>query len=89
MSFKKLKDVHLFHSMRVDTQDNLWKTPNYDIQLIDDFFIKVTHKVSGKSRMTTVHNMISCELLPETKSPEKEATMAPKKRIVKPEPKAS
>jgi hypothetical protein len=63
---RRLKDIHLYHSVRVDVQENYFKDGNYTIEMTSgsDFReVKITHNVSGKSRYTNFSNIISYDYL--------------------------
>lgn len=59
MEVIKLKNVKLANAIKVDREDTVFKSDNYDITLEDRFFINVVHKITKKRTETTVYNMIN------------------------------
>lgn len=73
---KKLADVKFLNSIRVDRQENYFRSDIYDIEL-DNPFIHVTHKTSKRSGISSVYNMVDCHFLDE------EAVHVTRKKITK------
>lgn len=59
MEVVRLKNVKLANAIKVDVENTVFRSDNYDITLEDRFFIVVRHKITQKQTETTVYNMIN------------------------------